>query len=151
VPDARDSASTIGHGQGRIVVPGYRRALALPSLCSLPLLELGGKRTLVGVYPGNLVLVPDQFPRKVAIRVWTTLHASTAGHLTGTVRAIRADDRSVVFEDKMSVTVSAVKELVPAAFLLICEVVKKGHLLVQVQGTGDEGWLALGSFEVSVG
>src|SRR5580704_11324446 len=70
VPDARDSASTIGHGQGRIVVRGYRRALALPSLCSLPLLELGGKRTLVGVYPGNLVLVPDQFPRKVAIRVW---------------------------------------------------------------------------------
>jgi hypothetical protein len=119
-------------------------------VCEDVRMEVGGKRILVGVYPGSIVVVPNAFPRNVVTKLWATLHASKAGALTGTLRVIRTDDGSVVFQDQMSVTVANVERFVPAVFHLVSNLTKSGRLQVQLQGAGDKDWLALGSFEVRV-
>jgi hypothetical protein len=110
--------------------------------------EVGGKRVLVGAYPGNIMTVPSEFPRQVVTETFSAVYSNRSGEVAGHLRVIRSDDNSEVFTDELSMTVGNLKLVVPCAFHVVCELTKPGRLAVQIRGSGDVAWLTLGTFEV---
>ena len=110
--------------------------------------EVGGKRTLVGVYPGNIVSVPNEFPREVVLSIWSSVYSTKARELSWDLRVVRCDDRATTFVDTFTASAKDISSLVPCTFRVFCQVSKVGRLEVQIRAKGDTDWLALGTFEV---
>jgi hypothetical protein len=109
--------------------------------------EVGGKPFLIGVYPGNTILLAS-FPGVAVFRVWAVLVPWVEGELNGTFKVVRIEDESTAFESTANFTVKNVGHTMPTRYFCRCNVATPSILEARVR-IGDGDWLNLGRIRVT--
>jgi len=108
--------------------------------------EVGGQQTLVGVYPGNVIVVKS-FPHPVSFLFWAVTMVMRKGSLAGQFRWL-ARDGSTVFVSNANFNVSVANYILPMKFPAKFDVAQPGPLEAQIKLAEDD-WRTIGRLLVS--
>lgn len=108
--------------------------------------EIGGKFVLVGVYPGNVILV-RHFPYELRFWIWAVLVCKKEGSFDAQVR-FKATDGTVGGLNRTTFTNSKAGGLTASRMACKLEVSGPHRFDAQFCFAGEEGWLTIGHFEV---
>ena len=115
-------------------------------VCDDARIEMGGKFFLVGVYPGNAIVLP-QFPSDMLFRVWSVVAPLREGRTQGSFRLVHAPN--VVFETLVDLNIQKVG--VPTPLVVICNfrVQEPVILSAQIRRDATSDWFTLGSVHIT--
>lgn len=108
--------------------------------------EIGGKFVLVGVYPGNVIIV-RHFPHELRFWLWAVFLCNKEGTFDAQVR-FKANDGTVGGMSRTTFTNSRVGGMTASRLACKLEVSGPHRFDAQFRFAGEEDWMTVGHFDV---